>query len=170
MKRKHTWLQLTLLGLLLGIILLTLAPFKTAFAYSGNGDLIVHVTVTGECYHKAGCSYLKSDREMPLEEAYLAGYRPCSRCNPPIYTGTAKRSSSGNNTTSGTVGQRALASISQENNHTAKSSNGVVYAILGAGGTIAAVVAVKKTKQAKKLQEELQRQQHENERYRTGSR
>ena len=89
-KRKHTWLQLTLLELLLGIVLFTLAPSRTALAYSGNGDLIVHVTVTGECYHKAGCSYLKSDREMPLEEAYLAGYRPCSRCNPPHLYGDCK--------------------------------------------------------------------------------
>ena len=58
-------------------------------AYSGNGGLIVHVTKTGDCYHNAGCGYLRSDIEMTLEDAYLAGYRPCSRCNPPEYTGDA---------------------------------------------------------------------------------
>lgn len=60
-------------------------------AYSGNGDLIVHITQTGTRYHEAGCSYLKSDITVTLEEAYVDGYLPCERCNPPIYTGTAER-------------------------------------------------------------------------------
>lgn len=42
--------------------------------------VIVHVTVTGECYHRAGCGYLKSDIPISLEEAERKGYRPCSRC------------------------------------------------------------------------------------------
>ena len=55
--------------------------------YADNGDTIVHITKTGECYHSAHCSYLKSDIEITLYEAHKAGYRPCSRCNPPIYDG-----------------------------------------------------------------------------------
>lgn len=42
--------------------------------------IIVHITVTGECYHRAGCGYLKSDIPISLEEAERKGYRPCSRC------------------------------------------------------------------------------------------
>lgn len=42
--------------------------------------ITVHVTVTGECYHRAGCGYLKSDIPISLEEAERKGYRPCSRC------------------------------------------------------------------------------------------
>ena len=40
----------------------------------------VYVTNTGECYHKDGCSYLKSKNEISLKEAEAQGYRPCSRC------------------------------------------------------------------------------------------
>lgn len=39
----------------------------------------VYVTKTGECYHKEGCSYLKSKIPMILEQAQK-NYRPCSRC------------------------------------------------------------------------------------------
>lgn len=48
-----------------------------------NGDTVVYVTATGECYHRSGCSYLKSRIETTLEEAIDDGYRRCSRCNPP---------------------------------------------------------------------------------------
>ena len=60
-------------------------------AYTGNGATIVYITRTGECYHRAKCSYLKSSIEITLEEAYIRGYRPCSKCNPPTYSGTAIR-------------------------------------------------------------------------------
>lgn len=42
--------------------------------------ITVHITETGECYHRAGCGYLKSDIPISLEEAERKGYRPCSRC------------------------------------------------------------------------------------------
>lgn len=42
----------------------------------------VYVTNTGECYHRSGCSYLRSKIPISLEDA-KAGYRPCSRCQPP---------------------------------------------------------------------------------------
>lgn len=84
---------------LCGLILIAWMLFGTivVFGYSGNGGLIVHVTKTGDCYHNAGCSYLRSDIEMTLEDAYLAGYRPCSRCNPPEYTGDASSGAVHNN-------------------------------------------------------------------------
>ena len=62
-------------------------------AYADNGNTIVHITNTGACYHKAGCSYLKSDIEVTLSEAVDKGLRPCSRCNPPKYSGTSSSSS-----------------------------------------------------------------------------
>ena len=161
---KHVLLrrQLTISGLFLGIALYVFVFSKVALAYSGNGDLIVHVTNTGECYHNAGCSYLKSDREMPLEEAYLAGYRPCSRCKPPAYTGTAIRGLLETDFARGTAGQRSFTSNNQETNNAVKPSGWIICILLGIGGTVT-VIAIKKTKEIKKLREELQCQQQENE-------
>lgn len=52
-------------------------------ALAASGDTLVYVTRTGECYHRSGCSYLKSSREVTLDYAVDHGYRPCSRCSPP---------------------------------------------------------------------------------------
>ena len=49
-----------------------------------NGQVIVYVTYTGECYHRLGCTYLDSQVEISLEEAVEEGYYRCSRCSPPI--------------------------------------------------------------------------------------
>ncbi len=44
----------------------------------------VHITKTGEKYHRAGCSSLsRSDIPISLEEARARGYTPCARCHPP---------------------------------------------------------------------------------------
>lgn len=43
----------------------------------------VHVTATGEKYHRANCQYLRqSDYEITLKEATRRGLTPCSVCNP----------------------------------------------------------------------------------------
>lgn len=43
----------------------------------------VHVTATGEKYHRANCQYLRqSDYEITLKEAMRRGLEPCSVCNP----------------------------------------------------------------------------------------
>ncbi len=52
--------------------------------------MIVYVTLMSNCYHRAGCSYLKTDREIALEEAYIEGHNPCEICKPPTYSGSAK--------------------------------------------------------------------------------
>ena len=52
-------------------------------ALAASGDTIVYITRTGECYHRDGCSYLKSRIEVTLQYAVDHGYRACSRCNPP---------------------------------------------------------------------------------------
>ena len=40
----------------------------------------VYITNTGTKYHKAGCSYLKSSKQVSLSDAKAWGYEPCSRC------------------------------------------------------------------------------------------
>ena len=44
-----------------------------------ESDVIVHVTRTGNKYHRAGCRYLRSDIPMPLSNA-KGLYSPCSVC------------------------------------------------------------------------------------------
>ncbi len=65
-------------------VILTITLLCTPLSViAGNGDTIVHITKTGEKYHSAGCSYLKSDIPTTLADAVSRGYTPCSRCNPP---------------------------------------------------------------------------------------
>ncbi len=58
-------------------------PAPTPADTTSNGSVIVHITDTGSKYHNAGCRYLKSDREVTLDEAKAMGLSPCSVCNPP---------------------------------------------------------------------------------------
>ena len=112
MRKKRRSVITCFLALLLVVICLS----GTTYAENGNGNLIVHITRTGECYHTAGCSYLKSDIEITLKEAYTRGYRPCERCNPPRYSegtqGTDKivypngKSNEGSNNTTRTTTTR----------------------------------------------------------------
>lgn len=74
--------------LLMCFLLASVSPIAS-FATSGNGDVVVYITETGNCYHTESCGYLKSKIKTTLEEAIIEGYRRCSRCNPPIYTGDA---------------------------------------------------------------------------------
>ncbi len=46
-------------------------------------DAVVYRTRTGEKYHRAGCSYLKSKIETTVNEAKTMGLTPCKRCAPP---------------------------------------------------------------------------------------
>jgi len=69
---------------ILVVLLSTVLIFAWAFSASAyNGDVIVYITNTGECYHRQSCSYLKSSKEITLAAAVEKGYRPCSRCKPP---------------------------------------------------------------------------------------
>lgn len=58
---------------------------SVAFAQKAPApDPIVHITKTGEKYHRAGCQYLRrSDITVKLSEAKKRGLSPCSRCLPP---------------------------------------------------------------------------------------
>lgn len=53
-------------------------------ANSYNGNSTVYITDTGDKYHMATCSYLKSKNEVSLKYAVERGYSRCSRCSPPI--------------------------------------------------------------------------------------
>ncbi|MBP3411936.1 MAG: hypothetical protein J6K89_01620 [Oscillospiraceae bacterium] len=72
------------------IILLILLIIPVS-AYTGNGGTTVYVTETGGRYHASNCGSLWSSKiSIKLEDAIIDGYTRCDRCNPPVYTGTAK--------------------------------------------------------------------------------
>ena len=55
-------------------------PVASSQASSPTGT--VYITRTGECYHRAGCSYLRQSA-IPIDrETAIQNYRPCSRCKP----------------------------------------------------------------------------------------
>jgi len=70
------------------LFIATLLPILLAFlcisTVAYNGNVSVYVTHTGKCYHRLGCTYLKSQVEISLQEAVQNGYYRCSRCSPPI--------------------------------------------------------------------------------------
>lgn len=69
-------------------VLLLAAMVMPAWAETtDNGDLIVYCTLTGDCYHRAGCGSLRSRIEIRIADAVARGLAPCKHCNPPIYTG-----------------------------------------------------------------------------------
>lgn len=92
-------------------IIATLLPAAQAYS-TDNGDTVVYVTATGEKYHTGDCSYLKSKYKTTLLEALINGYTPCSRCNPPTYTGvvptrpteSTEKATTGGSTHGGTSG------------------------------------------------------------------
>lgn len=146
-------------------------------AASGNGDLIVHVTKTGACYHKSGCGALKSDIEITLEEAYVNGYQRCDRCNPPEYTGELtrgyeKQKSEGGNGGSSTSKKSAssstyVRSAAVSNDVAPDYLNYIIVGIVGlctvGGGSYLGYKSIKASKE-KKMIEEQKRQEKEQRR------
>lgn len=50
----------------------------------------VFITKSGKKYHTENCSSLRSSSiPITLSEAIQKGYTPCSRCNPPTYSGSS---------------------------------------------------------------------------------
>lgn len=141
MRKRRAMAFLVLIALLLSV---------AAFAY--NGGVTVYVTRTGECYHRDGCSYLKSRIPISLESAVASGYRACSRCRPPVlnedrptdadpYTRSGN-SDNGTGSTSG--GSSSAASTTPrvtspaENSSGNKSSSSGHFFWLVAGSSVAA--------------------------------
>ena len=83
---KTKVLRYLCLAIVLLCFLSTTLPIVQAW-YTNNGNTIVYVTATGDKYHSVSCGYLKSKYKTTLLEALIDGYSPCSRCDPPIYTG-----------------------------------------------------------------------------------
>lgn len=136
------------------IVLWMMQNLVTVYAYTGNGALIVHVTRTGECYHKEGCGYLRSDIEMTLEDAYIAGYRPCEKCNPPVYTGNAQRITTqerDNNKNYQEYRNSNRRSINYSHRNATQSS---YIPLAGIGGAIAIGVVIKKIAEVRERKRE----------------
>lgn len=73
-----------LLSLFLAALLLYISVNP---ALAADGSTTVYVTKSGECYHSGSCSYLRSSKiAITLQSATDQGYRPCSRCSPPVLT------------------------------------------------------------------------------------
>lgn len=56
---------------------------SSSSAVLSNGDIVVYITPTGEYYHDSDCSYISSKTAVTLQQAVNAGYRACSKCDPP---------------------------------------------------------------------------------------
>jgi hypothetical protein len=67
------------------LLVIVLLCVIVAFGFAAGKDTAVYVTKTGDKYHTAWCSYLRSSKiEITLEQAVSRGYGPCSRCKPPV--------------------------------------------------------------------------------------
>ena len=74
----------TVISLTMVAMLLAAGVTNKVTVLAANGETIVYITKTGECYHKDGCSSLsRSKIEITLQNA-VASYRPCKRCKPPV--------------------------------------------------------------------------------------
>ena len=137
------------------------------YAYTGNGNLIVHVTNTGSCYHKSGCGALRSDIEITLEEAYIAGYQRCDRCKPPVYTGEAKQGSVKEVRTGGSSGgsskEKNAEPITKSIETVPRKTFNFKPVLCTLGCIVVALIAVNKIKEALKREKERihQRQEYE---------
>jgi len=65
---------------------------------STNNETTVFITESGSKYHSDGCGYLgRSKIAISLEDAISEGYEPCSKCNPPMLSGSTSVSVSTSN-------------------------------------------------------------------------
>ena len=182
MDNKRIGLKNSVFAMIIFAIIWILQFTIVVNAYSGNGDIIVHITRTGACYHLGGCRALRSDIEISLEEAYIKGYQPCDICHPPIYTGDAERkaireksdssdaasegaSKDKNSNTSGTL--NISDSYSKKNASKTKKENTDIASIVTVGlfglGVIV-VIVIKSIKAGREHREYRIRKQEEYER------
>ena len=61
---------------------------KSNYSKGNQRGVTVYVTKSGSKYHEKGCSYLSDDAiPISVKDAYESGYTPCSKCEPPEYSG-----------------------------------------------------------------------------------
>lgn len=81
---KNKILREKIISLFFIFVLYGIAFIIFVVAASTNGDRIVYITATGECYHRSGCSsILQSKFETTIEDAVSDGFRRCENCDPP---------------------------------------------------------------------------------------
>ena len=121
-----------IIAFLLALTLIFAIAMPVFAETSDNGDTIVYRTRTGECYHRNGCSYLRSSCiELTLREAVERGLRPCSRCSPPRYNGESTSESSsvaprnnGDSSVGNTNSSKSDQTSSSSNTNSKTSSDG----------------------------------------------
>lgn len=66
----------------------TVASNESVLAPSVENDVkYVYAASSGKCYHEYECKFAyASSQKLTVYEAYFLGYKPCGRCNPPVYT------------------------------------------------------------------------------------
>lgn len=120
------------------LIVVSLLFLCSITAYAEN---TVYITKTGECYHIAGCSYLKSSIPISLEDAKDKGYRPCSRCKPDSNIGETytTKSSTTTSTTRSVPKEESTITPTPKPNATSEADNGngfwenALYFAIGGG-------------------------------------
>ncbi len=76
----------TIMTLAIVTVMIAGGHADTISVIAANGDTVVYITKTGDCYHKDGCSSLSHSKiQTTLKDAVDNGYRPCKRCKPPIF-------------------------------------------------------------------------------------
>lgn len=66
----------------------TVASSESVLAPATENDVqYVYAASNGKCYHEYECKFAyASSQRLTVYEAYFLGYKPCGRCNPPVYT------------------------------------------------------------------------------------
>lgn len=64
----------------------------------------VHITKTGEKYHKKTCRYLKySHKELSIQQAIQLGYKACKVCKPSVKQNAPEKTTNNNSLTESTA-------------------------------------------------------------------
>lgn len=74
----------TCVSVIIGVLLIAgqvHRPIEEARSIASTSH-VVYKTVTGKCYHRKGCGYLRTCIETTEAKAIRDGLYPCSRCNP----------------------------------------------------------------------------------------
>ena len=72
-----------IIAIILSVSILFACGCSSNKAVKNSPEITVYITKTGDCYHRANCSYLKKSKiAISLKNAIDEGYSRCSKCNP----------------------------------------------------------------------------------------